>query len=76
MRDDWLVSSEASVRALVAGYVGDEAMARRSVEILHPLSADRDAVLQLRLTHMRLSQLCRMRGGLERHSCQMREMSA
>jgi hypothetical protein len=38
MRDDWLVSSEASVRALVAGYVGDEAMARRSVEILHPLS--------------------------------------
>jgi DNA-binding SARP family transcriptional activator len=38
MRDDWLVSSEASVRALVAAYVGDEPMARRSLEVLRPLS--------------------------------------
>jgi ATP/maltotriose-dependent transcriptional regulator MalT len=38
MRDDWLVSSEASVRALVAAYVGDETMARRSRELLGPLS--------------------------------------
>ncbi|MFL6080191.1 MAG: BTAD domain-containing putative transcriptional regulator [Ornithinibacter sp.] len=38
MRDDWLVSSEASVRSLVAGYVGDRVMAQRSVELLRPLS--------------------------------------
>ena len=38
MRDDWLVSSEASVRALVAAHVGDEAMARRSLDVLRPLS--------------------------------------
>ena len=38
LHDDWFVTTEASVRALVAGYVGDEAMARRSVELLRPLS--------------------------------------
>ena len=38
LHDDWFVTAEASVRALVAGYVGDQAMARRSVELLRPLS--------------------------------------
>jgi hypothetical protein len=38
MRDDWFVSTEASVRALVAAFVGDETMARESVELLRPLT--------------------------------------
>lgn len=38
LHDDWFVTTEASVRALVAGYVGDEAMARHCVELLRPLS--------------------------------------
>lgn len=38
LHDDWFVTTEASVRALVAGYVGDQAMARQSVELLRPLS--------------------------------------
>ena len=38
LHDDWFVTTEASVRALVAGYVGDQAMARQCVELLGPLS--------------------------------------
>jgi hypothetical protein len=38
LHDDWFVTTEASVRALVAGYVGDEAMARTCVDLLRPLS--------------------------------------
>ena len=38
LHDDWFATSEASVRALVAGYVGDEVLARRSVEFLRPLT--------------------------------------
>ena len=38
MTDNWYLTSEASVRAVVAGFLGDEALARRSVEHLRPLS--------------------------------------
>ena len=38
LADNWYLTSEASVRAVVAGFVGDEVLARRSVEHLRPLS--------------------------------------
>ena len=36
MTDNWYLTSEASVRAVIAGFVGDEPLARRSVEHLRP----------------------------------------
>ena len=38
LTDNWYLTSEASVRAVIAGFLGDEALARRSVEHLRPLS--------------------------------------
>ena len=38
LHDDWLVTSEASVRALIAGYLHDEVLARHSIDLLRPLT--------------------------------------
>ncbi len=38
LSDNWYLTSEASVRAVIAGFIGDETLARRSIEHLRPLS--------------------------------------
>ncbi len=48
LHDNWYLTSEASLYAVVAGFLGDEELARRSVEALRPL-AGRMAVSGLAL---------------------------
>ena len=38
LHDNWYLTTEAAVRSLVAGFTGDEDLARRSVDVLRPLS--------------------------------------